>query len=182
MSNAELVAGCRRGDAKAQAALYDQFRGRLMGVCRRYSRTTAEEEDIFQEAFLKIFARIHTLHRPEALPGWLHALVVRTAIDYFRRSQPDYDQVPLDPDDRPEPTDDPDALARLELDDLVRLIQTLPTGYRMVVNLYLLDGYEHAEIAQMLGISVGTSKSQLARARRLLQTWLQLQHPTRYAS
>ena len=168
----ELVLGCQRNDPRSQAAFYDLYKGRLLGVCRRYARTVMEAEDIFQEAFIKIFNKIQDLQKPESAEYWVKSLVVRTAIDHYRRGGNerqfvDYQAI--------EGLSEPDIgiISQLSHEEIVGVINQLPDGYRMVVNMYLIDGYEHNEIAKILNISEGTSKSQLSRAKVHLRKSLQ---------
>jgi RNA polymerase sigma factor (sigma-70 family) len=164
----ELAKACQHHDRQAQTAFYNLYKGRLMGICRRYARTVAEAEDIFQEAFVKIFQNIGTLQNPDSVEYWVKSAVVRTAIDYYRQhrregEQVDYEAVLEDWSTSPTVYD------KLTQEEVLAIINEMPNGYRIVANLYYIDGYTHPEIAQMLGIAEGTSKSQLARAREILK-------------
>ncbi len=160
----ELVLGCQRNDPRAQAAFYDLYKGRLLGVCRRYARTVMEAEDIFQEAFIKIFNKINDLQKPESAGYWVKSLVVRTAIDHYRQGNHERQFVDYQAIENQSEVDI-GVISRLSHEEIIGVINQLPDGYRMVVNMYLIDGYEHNEIAKILGISEGTSKSQLSRAK-----------------
>jgi RNA polymerase sigma factor (sigma-70 family) len=167
----ELVKACQNNDRKAQTAFYNLYKGKLMGVCRRYTRTPDEAEDIYQEAFVKIFNNIHTLEKTGAVAAWVRKAVIHTAINYYHanlkfQNNTDYDNILLSNDDYP------NVLASLSNEELLTLINQLPDGYRMVFNLYVIDGYSHAEIAELLGVSENTSKSQLSRAKELLRKQL----------
>ncbi|WP_044171809.1 RNA polymerase sigma factor [Flectobacillus major] len=167
----ELVRACQRNDRKAQTAFYNMYKGKLMGVCRRYARSKEEAEDIYQEAFVKIFNNIKSLEKPEAVGAWVRKTVIHTAINFYHsnlkfQQNTDYEAVVLSNDDYP------NILAALSNEDLLALIHQLPDGYRMVFNLYVIDGYNHVEIGNMLGISENTSKSQLSRAKELLRKQL----------
>ncbi|MDZ7898750.1 MAG: RNA polymerase sigma factor [Arcicella sp.] len=167
----ELVRACQNNDRKAQTAFYNLYKGKLMGVCRRYTRTPDEAEDIYQEAFVKIFNNIHTLEKTGAVGAWVRKAVIHTAINYYHanlkfQNNTDYDNILLSNDDYP------NVLAGLSNKELLILINQLPDGYRMVFNLYVIDGYSHAEIAELLGVSENTSKSQLSRAKELLRKQL----------
>ena len=167
----DLVRACQRNDRKAQTAFYNMYKGKLMGVCRRYARSKEEAEDIYQEAFVKVFNNIKSLEKPEAVGAWVRKTVIHTAINYYHanlkfQQNTDYETVVLSNDDYP------NILATLSSEDLLALIHQLPDGYRMVFNLYVVDGYNHNEIGQMLGISENTSKSQLSRAKELLRKQL----------
>lgn len=164
----ELVLACKRNDPKAQTAFYNLYKGRLLGVCRRYARTEAEAEDIFQEAFIKIFKNLHSLEKIESVNYWVKSSVIRTAIDHYRHTNHEREQVGYefvaDFTER-----DENIFSSLSREQILNIINTLPDGYRMVINLYLIDGYTHAEIAEMLNVTEGTSKSQLSRGRDLLK-------------
>jgi RNA polymerase sigma factor (sigma-70 family) len=169
----ELVRGCQEQNPQAQAAFYNHYKRRLLGVCRRYAHTTFEAEDLFQEAFIKIFKYINNLKEPERVGLWVKSVLIRTAIDYFRKHNALYVYENEENEgDFTEKEDDFSILDVLEREQVLEIIHKMPEGYRLVVNLYLIDGYEHAEIAEMLGISIGTSKSQLSRAKQYLRTQL----------
>ncbi|RIV27482.1 RNA polymerase sigma factor [Fibrisoma montanum] len=180
MTDLDLLRACQRNDPRAQTALYHRFRGRLMGLCRRYARSRPEAEDMFQEGFIRIFQQLHTIEQPDRLLPWMKRVMVNTAINIYHKNhrllaETDYDAA------QDMGTDDHlDTLARLSADELVLLVQDLPDGYRMVFNLHVVDGFNHPEIAQMLGISEGTSKSQLARARAALKEKLKKLGIVRY--
>jgi RNA polymerase sigma factor (sigma-70 family) len=167
----ELVRACQNNDRKAQTAFYNLYKGKLMGVCRRYTRTPDEAEDIYQEAFVKIFKNIHTLEKTGAVSSWVRKTIIHTAINYYHanlkfQNNTEYDSTLLSNDDYP------NLIANLSNEELLTLINQLPDGYRMVFNLYVIDGYNHVEIGEMLGVSENTSKSQLSRAKELLRKQL----------
>jgi RNA polymerase sigma factor (sigma-70 family) len=167
----ELVRACQNNDRKAQTAFYNLYKGKLMGVCRRYTRTPDEAEDIYQEAFVKIFKNIHTLEKTGAVGSWVRKTIIHTAINYYHanlkfQNNTEYDSTLLSNDDYP------NLIANLSNEELLTLINQLPDGYRMVFNLYVIDGYNHVEIGEMLGVSENTSKSQLSRAKELLRKQL----------
>lgn len=167
----ELVKACQNNDRKAQTAFYNLYKGKLMGVCRRYTRTPDEAEDIYQDAFIKVFNNIHSLEKVGAVGTWVRKTVIHTAINYYHanlkfQNNTDYDNILLSNDDYP------NVLAGLSNEELLTLINQLPDGYRMVFNLYVIDGYSHAEIGELLGVSENTSKSQLSRAKELLRKQL----------
>lgn len=166
----ELVLACKRNDPKAQTAFYNLYKGRLLGICRRYARTEAEAEDIFQEAIIKIFKNLHQLEKIESVNHWVKSSVIRTAIDNYRTTLHEREQVSYD--GLTEESNEENILSSLSREQILMSINALPNGYRMIINLALIDGYTHAEIADMLQISEGTSKSQLSRARELLKTTL----------
>ncbi|EMR04597.1 RNA polymerase sigma factor [Cesiribacter andamanensis] len=168
MTKNELLAGCRNGDRRAQRSLYEAYRHKLMGVCLRYTRSAADAEDIFHEGFVKIFKSLDSLKNPDSLEGWMCRIMINHAINQYKASAKlmahlDVQGVQVVDDSYTQIID------QLSDQTLTELIQALPEGYRLVFNLYVVDGYTHPEIAEMLGISTGTSKSQLHAARHLLQ-------------
>lgn len=166
----ELIKGCLRGDRTSQQKLYDQFSRKLYGICLRYVRDPMEAEDILVSAFTKIFEKIDQFKGEGSFEGWLRRIVVNDALTFLRRSRNMYLETDLEAADR-EP-DYQNISHQLEAEDLMHMIQQLPSGYRVVFNMYAIDGYTHKEIAEQLGISENTSKSQLSRARVVLQKML----------
>lgn len=167
---AYLVKACQKGDAKAQSTFYNHYKRRLLGICRRYARTTFEAEDIFQEAFIKVFLKMGDVKNPDSIHYWIKSIVVRTAIDHYRKnSHLSFSESIEKSGVQEDASDSFDILDTLENEEILAAINALPDGFRMIVNLYLIDGYEHHEIAEMLGISTGTSKSQLSRAKASLR-------------
>ena len=169
----QLIDQCQRGNAFAQRRLYDQYANRLYRVSLRYVHHEADAEDVLMTAFLKIFRNLpgFTYRDDAGLDAWLRRIVVNEALLHLRASR----TLPVfrDDDDAPEPLDTsqlPDS--GLEAEQLYKLICALPPGYRTVFNLYAIEGYTHREVAAQLHISENTSKSQLSKARALLQTWL----------
>ena len=171
----ELVEACQRSEPKAQSAFYDRYKRKLRGVCLRYARTESEADDIFQEAFIKIFQHINQLKSPDSADYWVKSTVIRTAINYYRSTtKRDLLQTSIDDIEPVQPSEETlEVLEQIEMRELLAIISELPDGYRTVVNLYFIDGYTHAQIASMLGIVEGTSKSQLMRGRALLIKKLQ---------
>ena len=169
---------CKNGDAKAQRILYDLFKSRLMGLCRRYTRNREEAQDILQETFIRIFTKISQLESPEKLEGWMKSIAVHSAIDHYYRTKSRTLVISSHPDVAPDvqgPT-----LESHSDEYLVRLINDLPDGCRIVFNLFAIEGYSHGEIADMLQISEGTSRSQLHHAKLLLKEKLKCQSLAHY--
>ena len=166
----ELVIACQRQEPRAQDAFYERYKGRMLGVCVRYAKTLAEAEDIFQDAFIKIFQHIHELEKPESADSWVKSVVVRTAINYYNRTTRQeerfttYEYV----SDELVSDDYEMVLNQQNTDALLTLISQLPDAYRLVFNLYLIEGYSHAEIAALLTIPEATVRSQYSRAKQLL--------------
>lgn len=167
-SNKELIDRCLEGNPKAQESLYRQFAPPMYGVCLRYARNTLEADDILQEAFIKIFKHLKDFNHQGSFEGWVRRIVVNTAINYYKSKLKEWDEVSIDRagGENTLQSKDIDCLTR---DDLLNVIRELPEGYRMVFNLYVIEGYNHQEIGMMLNISESTSKSQLSRARAVLQ-------------
>jgi RNA polymerase sigma-70 factor (ECF subfamily) len=166
----ELIKGCLRRDRTAQQHLFDLYSSKMYGLCFRYVRHTMEAEDVLVTAFTKIFDRIEQFKGDGSFEGWIRRIMVNEALTFLRKSRTMYLETDLDQADR-EP--DYDNLSdHLEADDLLKMIQEMPAGYRLVFNMYAIDGYSHKEIAEQLGISENTSKSQLSRARVYLQKML----------
>ena len=150
-----------------QEELYRRFSPRMYGVCLRYAGTAAEAEDILQEGFIKVYKKLSSYRREGSFEGWIRRVMVNEALTYLRRSKNMYLETDIEAADR-----EPDYHRlenQLEAEDLMKLIADLPAGYRIVFNLYAIDGYSHQEIADQLGITESTSKSQLSRARSWLQ-------------
>lgn len=170
----ELIAGCRQGKASAQEKLYQLYSRRMMAVCARYTKSRFEAEDIFHEAFVKVFKSIDSYKGEGSFEGWVRRIFVNTAINHFnknRKFQKNQDYSALE---EVMPAAD-DVISELSGKELLALVNQLPEGYKLVFNLYVMEGYNHSEIAEMLRITEGTSKSQLYKAKAFLKKLL-LQH------
>jgi RNA polymerase sigma factor (sigma-70 family) len=166
----ELIEGCRKNERTAQKALYEQMAGKMFAICCRYVKDRMEAEDVLVTSFTKVFDRINQFKAEGSFEGWVRRIVVNEALTYLRKNKSMYLETDLEAADR-EP--DLGTLDRqLEADDLLKMVAELPAGYKIVFNLYAIDGYSHKEIAGQLGISENTSKSQLSRARTFLQNRL----------
>ena len=166
-----IIAGCKAGKPKAQRALYELFAAKMMAVCYRYARDEAEAEDILQDSFVKIFKKIENYEDKGSLEGWIRRIVVNTAIDLLRKRKHQKKELELNEAITEEIS--ADVLDQLELEFLYKIIHALPPGYRMVFNLYAIEGYSHAEIGKQLNISESTSRSQYTRARAMLKQRIQ---------
>lgn len=162
----ELIEKCKQQNANAQSTLYKQYSGVLFGICLKYSPNRAEAEDNLQDAFITIFSRIEQYQGKGSFEGWIKRITVNTALQKYRKKKV-YD---ISNEEQIEDAEVEIEKTDVPLDFLLKIIQELPDRYRLVFNLYVLDGYSHKEIAEMLGISDGTSKSNLARARMILKT------------
>ena len=166
----ELINGCMQRERTAQKHLYEFYSSKMYALCYRYVRNPMEAEDILVTAFMKVFDKIDQFKREGSFEGWIRRIVVNEALTHLRRNRTMYLETDLEAADR-EP--DYDQLGdHLEAEDLLNMIQEMPAGYRIVFNMYAIDGYSHKEIAEQLGISENTSKSQLSRARTYLQKML----------
>lgn len=165
MSLKQLIQNCKTHDTKAQSELYNLFSSKLFSICLKYSRNYAEAEDNLQDAFVTIFKKISQFNDKGSFEGWLKRITINTVLQRYRDKSvinlvneniPDEEDVTIEDED-------------ISLDYLLKIIQELPDRYRLVFNLYVLDGYSHNDIAEMLEISIGTSKSNLSRAKQLLK-------------
>jgi RNA polymerase sigma factor (sigma-70 family) len=150
-----------------QEELYRRFSPRMYGVCMRYARNVEEAEDILQEGFIKVFKKLSSFRSEGSFEGWVRRIFVNTAIEHFRRKT--YQQPITEQHENTVEGKSLSVLDSLGEKDILKLVQDLSPGYRTVFNLYVVEGYTHKEIGDMLGISEGTSKSQLSRAKVLLQ-------------
>lgn len=163
----ELIDGCKKRDRHAQRFLFEHYSGRMLALCYRYVKDRMDAEDIMVVAFTKVFDRISQFKGEGSFEGWVRRIMVNESLTYLRKHKSMYLETDIEAAER-EP--DYDKLSNeLEAEDLRKLIADLPTGYRIVFNLYAIDGFSHQEIAAQLGVSENTSKSQLSRARALLQ-------------
>jgi len=163
----ELIEGCKKHDRHAQRFLYDYFAPKMHALCCRYIKDKMEAEDVLVTSFTKIFDRISQFKNEGSFEGWIRRIVVNESLTYLRRNKSMYLEMDIEAADREPDYERLDS--QLEADDLLKLIAELPAGYRIVFNLYAIDGYSHKEIAEQLGINENTSKSQLSRARVALQ-------------
>lgn len=169
MSLRKLIKKCAKNDIEAQKEIYQLFAGKLFSICLKYSENKQEAEDNFQDGFILIFEKIHQYKFKGSFEGWLKRVMIHHILAKYRSKNilnivteeiPDIVEVEISDNE-------------IDLDDLLKLIQELPERYRLVFNLYVLDGYSHKEIANMLQISEGTSKSNLSRARIILKNKLE---------
>jgi RNA polymerase sigma factor (sigma-70 family) len=163
----DLIEGCIAGDRRMQEELYRRFSPRMYGVCLRYAANTEEAEDILQEGFIKVYKKLGSFRKEGSFEGWVRRIFVNTAIEHFRRKT--YQQPITEQHENTIEGKSLSVLDGLGEKDIMKLIQDLSPGYRTVFNLYVVEGYTHKEIGDMLGISEGTSKSQLSRAKVILQ-------------
>ena len=164
----EIVEGCRNGNRLSQKRLYEHLGGKMFAIALRYTKNRDDAQDVLQDAFIKIFEHISTFRGDSPLEFWIRSIVVNTALKHIRKQKiwTDIDDVYLKDE---ELENDDISIAQFQYQQLMEFIQELPTGCQTVFNLYAIEGYKHHEIAEMLQISEGTSKSQFSRARTLLQ-------------
>ena len=174
-TEAQLVAALKRGESRAHKVVYDRFAGKMLAVCTRYCANRADAEEVMLDGFMQVFEKIGQFREEGSFEGWIRRVMVTESLMFLRRSKQWRQEIPMD-----NVLVEPDyewADTNLNESDLLRMVNQLPDGYRTVFNLYALEGYAHAEIADMLGISEGTSKSQLSRARAILQMNLKKLEP-----
>ena len=164
----QIIEGCLKSSRKAQKMLYDKYASRFLGMCMRYAKDRLEAEDILQEGFLKIFGRISQFSGIGSFEGWMKRIIVNTAITNYRQNLKHYYKQHIDEVNETD-IDAPFSDSEYSLEELLKVIQALPPGYRMVFNMFAIEGFQHKEIAEMMGIDVTTSKSQYSRARKLLR-------------
>ena len=168
MEMEKLIRGCLNGNRNAQKQFYEHFAPSLMGVCLRYAGDADMAEDFMQEGFIRIFTRLNSFRSEGPIEGWVRRVMVNTALEILRKNDVLKHSVDIETAFSVSDTL-PDAFRQLTADELLNHLQALPAGFRTVFNLFAIEGYSHQEIAEMLNISEGTSKSQYARARAWLQ-------------
>jgi len=169
MTEELLVNKCLEKDPMAQKLFYETYSRKMMGVCLRYSKDKYEAQDILQMGFIKVFEKLDMYKSSGSLEGWIRRVIVNTALDNIRKNKKFDDNVEMEKVDYQLQIDTENGLDELKAQDLLKIIQGIPTGFRTVFNLYAIEGYTHKEIAEQLNISVNTSKSQYSRARAYLQ-------------
>jgi RNA polymerase sigma-70 factor (ECF subfamily) len=172
------VQGCIAGERVWQFRLYETYSARMLGVCLRYSKNREDAEEILHEGFLRVFRYIHQFHGKGSLQAWIRMIMINCALLRFKKNAQVAEMISLQ--DYHHITDETDILAGLGKKEMLQSIQKLPTCYRMVFNLYVFEGYKHREIAEILGISEGTSKSNLHDAKLILKKTL-LKHASQYS-
>lgn len=169
MTENQLIKACIKEDAASQKEVFDRFSGRMLTVCLRYARSSADAEDILQDAFIKVFDKMHQFKFEGSFEGWIRRIVVNTALKKYSLRRYEKEVVGYEIKDKDESSIEASAYTDLTAKELMDLINALPSGYKLIFNLYVIEGYQHDEIAEMLGIQPGTSRSQLVKARNMLQ-------------
>jgi len=165
----KIIAGCVKGDRESQRRLYELYYSKMMGVCVRYASNREEAKDLLHDGFLKIFDHIKKFNHTGSFEGWVRRIMINTTIDHFRKNKHVFlkDTNEFQNIENEEP--DLDILSQLRTEDILKAVQKLSPAYRAVFNLYVIEGYTHKEVAEELGISIGTSKSNLAKAKNNLK-------------
>jgi RNA polymerase sigma-70 factor (ECF subfamily) len=171
MTETELIKDCLKGKIAAQKQLYDLYAPAMLGVCFRYTKSLHDAEDILQEGFIKVYQFLHQYRKEGDLGAWIRRIMVNTALAYLKKNQRYQSDMLMKEEVLHKISDDNPAI-KLDTKQLTELIRQLPSGYQAVFNLHAIEGYSHVEIASMMGISEGTSRSQYMRARNLLITWI----------
>jgi RNA polymerase sigma factor (sigma-70 family) len=170
--NPTILAACVKGDQLAQKQLYDCYKGKLFATCLRYAHSREDAEDIFQDGFVRIFKDLHQYTGVGNLEGWLRKVMVNTALQHLRKQKNGLQTVEFDGQEYADEAEE-FVMDEQQAKNLLRILHLLPPGFRTVFNLYVLEGYTHPEIAEILDISVGTSKSQLMRAKAAFRKLLE---------
>lgn len=171
MTDEQLVKECISGNATAQKTFYDLFAKKMMGVCLRYTKDPEEAQDVLQDGFIKVFTKLPKFVNKGSLEGWVRRIMVNTALDQYRKNKKFQRDVEIDSVSyKLEKSDF--IIESINANDLLKIIHTIPEGYRVVFNLFAIEGYSHKEIAESLGVTESTSKSQYSRAKKMLRKLL----------
>lgn len=175
MTDEQLIKECLSGRPSAQKTLYERFSRKMMGVCIRYSSSYEEAQDVLQDGFVKVFEKLGTYSGNGSFEGWVRRIMVNTALDSWRKNKQEREMQDIEEVGYGLSSGE-DIVSNITAEDLLAILQTIPSGYRMVFNLYVIEGYSHKEIGEMLNITESTSKSQFSRARSYLMNILQKQN------
>jgi len=177
----QLIAGCKEGKPWAQKQVFELYASAMLSVCVRYVNERETARDLLQDGFIKVFTKIDSYSGSGAFAGWIRRIFVTTALEHLRQNDALKQSTSIEEYDNYLENNDESILAKISADDLMSLISQLSDGYRTVFNLYAIEGYSHAEIAEMLNISEVTSRSQFMRARKILQQNIQSLNNSAYA-
>jgi RNA polymerase sigma factor (sigma-70 family) len=175
----DLIKRCKAGERKAQELLYHQFASKMLGVCFRYAADRMEAEDMLQTGFIKVFEKMGDFRGDGSFEGWIRRIMVHTSIEFYRKYRKIMQVADIEGEAQ-EQVVNPQVADNLAAKDLMLLIQQLPPGYRIVFNLFAIEGYSHKEIAALTGITEGASKSQLSRARNVLKVQVMKMEDKKY--
>lgn len=168
MTEEQLIKECISGNAAAHKKFYDLFAKKMMGVCLRYTNNPDEAQDVLQDGFIKVFGKLPKFVSKGSLEGWVRRIMVNTALDQYRKNKKFQKDIEIDAVSfKLEKSDF--IIETINANDLLKIIQTIPEGYRVVFNLFAIEGYSHKEIAEKLGVTESTSKSQYSRAKKMLR-------------
>lgn len=168
-THSAMLQGCLAGNILAQKKLYETYYGKMMSICMRYAKDREEARDILNEGFMKVYKNLYLYEPHRPLDIWIKKIMINTAIDHYRRNKKEPYHVELEHAYSESDENSITAIQKISAEEIIKLVQELSPGYRTVFNLYVIEGYTHNEIAETLGINVGTSKSNLAKARQRLQ-------------
>lgn len=172
MDDTTLVIECVNGNVRAQRMLFDKFARKMLGVCMRYAKSTEQAEDVLQDGFVKVFTKLKDFKHDGSLEGWIRRIMVNTSLDQIRKNGKMLGDTNID-DVGYKIENNAFVFENLMADDLMKMVQAMPEGYKIVFNMFAIEGYSHGEIAESLGISENTSKSQYSRARAYLRERLE---------
>lgn len=178
ITESELLQYCIKGQRVHQEIFYKKYASKMFGICLGYANDRDQAKDILQDGFIKIFASIENYNNNGSLEGWVRRIIVNTAIDYYRKSIKQLNNVDIEEAENMD--GETSILENIYEKELLSLIQKLPEGSRIIFNLFVIEGYSHLEISELLNISQGTSKSQFSRARLLLKEMIRQTHPDYY--
>lgn len=168
MTEEAILSGCIKNDAAAQRELYNRYSPKMLAVCYRFGHSREDAEDMLQEGFIKVFLQVHTFEKRGAFEGWIRRIIVHTCINILKKNKKFNDSVDLIHATRIQNREE-SVPSIIQAKQVVECIRTLPMGYRTVLNLYAIEGYNHKEIAEMLDIEESTSRSQFTRAKAMLE-------------
>jgi RNA polymerase sigma-70 factor (ECF subfamily) len=172
MDDATLIIECVNGNPRAQRLLFDKFARKMFSVCLRYAKNEEQAEDVLQDGFVKVFGKLKDFKSEGSLEGWIRRIMVNTALDQIRKNNKQLGDTNID--DVGYKIENNDFIVEnMMADDLMKMVQAMPDGYKVVFNMFAIEGYSHSEIANTLGISENTSKSQYSRARAYLRERLE---------
>ncbi len=167
MTEKDIIQGCMQNNAACQHLLFNAYAGKMLSVCYRYTGNQHDAEDVLQEAFIKIFTCIRQFKGEGSFEGWLRRIVVNTALKFLQKKRLHFAEMNETVSGFIQ--SEPEVISNIQTEQLMNLLTHLPDGYRIVFNLYVIEGYDHDEIAGILNIQAGTSRSQLVKARKMLQ-------------
>lgn len=171
----QLIEACKNKSSKARSRLYKMYANKLLGICMRYTKNKYEAEDVLHDAFIKIFTKIDQFENSGSFESWMKRIVTNTAIQYLRDRSNELKTIQIEEYQEPLFDDNELQLPQLSSLQLMELIQKLPNGYRLIFNLYVFENMSHNDISEQLNISVGTSKSQLSRAKAFLRSEIEIE-------